>query len=385
MKVVHFGTYSTGEGYPRNAVVAKSLEAAGVEVIKCHRDAWGDHAGRERVVTSIFVTAKTLLRLIKAWTYLTRQYLWRTPEHDLVIVGYPGHLDIFLARLLAAVRSKPVVLDAFLSLYEAVVEDRKLVNPSSARAKTAKFLDRIGGKTAHAVLLDTREHIRYYRDVMGIESDRFIRVFVGAEEDFFYRHESQPPENPGEVLFFGSFLPLHGVDIIVRAAAKVGKNKGFSFSLVGNGPEWNRCKILAQDTDADIKWEPGWMHYRNLSYRIARSEICLGIFSTEAKAQRVIPCKVFNILAMGKPLITADTPAVREALTHGENAWLVPPGDPEALAEAVVTLHKDAELRKKIAAGGLALYRESFSYSALGKNLVNELKRRFGASSGKQE
>jgi glycosyltransferase involved in cell wall biosynthesis len=86
---------------------------------------------------------------------------------------------------------------------------------------------------------------------------------------------------------------------------------------------------------------------------------------------------------MGKPLVTADTPAAREALDNGKNAILVPPGDPEALAEAVATLHKDAELREKISAGGLALFHDRFSYSALGKALVEEFERRFAVSGDK--
>jgi len=376
MKVVYFGTYSTREGYPRNAVVAKSLEAAGVQVIPCHCEAWGDTAARERGVTDIFAAAKTLFSITKAWLSLTWKYLVRTPDHDLVIVGYPGYLDIFLARVLGAIRSKPVVLDAFLSLYEAVVEDRKLAGPRSVKGRLLKFLDRASSKAAHAVLIDTQEHIRYYSDVIGVDSERFIRVFVGAQEEVFHDDDAPRAQKPGAVLFFGSFLPLHGVDVIVEAAAKLKDRADIRFTLVGDGPEWDQCRALARETGAEINWERGWMGYGDLVERIAQAEVCLGIFSEKSKAGRVIPCKIFNVLAMGKPLITADTPAAREALDNGESAILIPPGDPEALAEAVATLHKDAELREKIAAGGLALFRDRFSYAALGKTLLEDLERK---------
>ena len=377
MKIVHFGTFSTSEGYPRNVVVAGALEDAGAQVIQCHRKVWGDRESRAGGVTDFFTAVRIILRVAVAWILLAFQYLIRTPDHDLVLVGYPGHLDIFLARILAALRSKPVVLDAFLSLYEAVVEDRKLVAPGTIKARLLKFLDRASSQAAHAVLMDTEEHIRYYRDVIGAKSDHFIRAFVGAEEEFFHPSAERIPEHPGEILFFGSFLPLHGADVIVRAGAMLKNEKDIHLSMIGDGPEWRRCKEIADSAGLKVAWERGWVDYRALTDRIARSEICLGIFSKKDKAKRVIPCKVFNTLAMGKPLITADTPAAREALTHGENAWLVPPDDPEALAEAITTLHKDADLRNRIAAGGLALFRERFSRRAIGKELLAELDRRF--------
>lgn len=143
--------------------------------------------------------------------------------------------------------------------------------------------------------------------------------------------------------------------------------------------------MLAKEAGVDINWVRGWIDYSRLAQYIESAEICLGIFSKSAKAGRVIPCKIFNILAMGKPLITADTPAIQEVLTHTENACLIPPGDPEALAEAVNTLHENAELRKKISAGGLALYNDRFSHIVLGKALVVELERRFGITAAHPE
>lgn len=75
--------------------------------------------------------------------------------------------------------------------------------------------------------------------------------------------------------------------------------------------------------------------------------VCLGIFSTGPKALCVVPNKVFQGAAAGCAVVTADTPPQRRAL--GDSAVLVPPGDPELLAEALLRLasHPDelAELR----------------------------------------
>jgi glycosyltransferase involved in cell wall biosynthesis len=80
----------------------------------------------------------------------------------------------------------------------------------------------------------------------------------------------------------------------------------------------------------------------------------------------VIPNKAFQALACGTPLVTADTPAARELLVDGENALLVPPGNPGELALAVGRIAADPSLAQKLSDGGLAAYREYASEDVLG-------------------
>ena len=109
-----------------------------------------------------------------------------------------------------------------------------------------------------------------------------------------------------------------------------------------------------------------WIEYERLPDELRRAGCALGIFGTTAKAQRVIPNKVFQALACGVPVVTADTPAARELLADGESALLVPPGDPDALADAVRRLAADEELARRIATGGRAAYERAASETVLG-------------------
>ena len=105
---------------------------------------------------------------------------------------------------------------------------------------------------------------------------------------------------------------------------------------------------------------------------MAASDVCLGVFGTSPKSQRVIPNKVFDALAVGRPVVTADTPAVREVLTHGEKAWLCPPGDPDALAErpARACGPMPAARRRLARPGPRALRRTVFDRRALAHDLA---------------
>lgn len=89
-----------------------------------------------------------------------------------------------------------------------------------------------------------------------------------------------------------------------------------------------------------------WATYDQLRQHLAASDICLGIFGESDKAASVIPNKVFQIVAAGRPLITRDSDAIRELLRHAPPCtYLVPPGDPTALANAI-SAHLKSELRR---------------------------------------
>jgi glycosyltransferase involved in cell wall biosynthesis len=76
---------------------------------------------------------------------------------------------------------------------------------------------------------------------------------------------------------------------------------------------------------------------------------------------------VFEALATGAPVITADTEAVRELLTDGESAVLVSPESPGALGEAIERLAADETLRTRIAARGQEVFRAQASRRVLGE------------------
>jgi glycosyltransferase involved in cell wall biosynthesis len=81
----------------------------------------------------------------------------------------------------------------------------------------------------------------------------------------------------------------------------------------------------------------------------------------------VIPNKVFQALASGTPVVTADTPAVRELLTHDQDALLVPPGDAPALAREIERLRLDEQLATRIGAAGRRTFVERASEEQLGR------------------
>jgi glycosyltransferase involved in cell wall biosynthesis len=135
--------------------------------------------------------------------------------------------------------------------------------------------------------------------------------------------------------------------------------------LCGDGPTYQAVRGLSERLAVgNVEFLPRCSVER-LAALIAASDVCLGVFGTNAKALRVIPNKVFDALACRRALITGDAPAVREALTDREHAWLCRLGDEEALADAIATLRRDSGLRDRLAHTGHELLRRRFSTAAL--------------------
>jgi glycosyltransferase involved in cell wall biosynthesis len=160
------------------------------------------------------------------------------------------------------------------------------------------------------------------------------------------------------VLFVGKLIPLHGLETILAAAALVPE---IPFRVVGDG----QLADLLDRTPANVERVP-WIPYPELPEAYRAAGCGLGIFGTGDKAARVIPNKVFQALACARPVITADTPAARELLTHGVDALLVPAGDPRALADAVRTVAVDDALAQRIALAGRKTFEARASEDVLG-------------------
>jgi glycosyltransferase involved in cell wall biosynthesis len=339
MRVAYFGTWE--RGYPRNEQVISSLRAAGVDVDVVQVDIWtSEHKFAPRL--------RTLPRLVAAELALAAK---RVPIGvDALIVGYPGQLDVWAAKR----HGKPVIFNAMVSLYDTFVEDRQRFRADSLAARTLHEIDRRAFAAADLLVADTRANAQFMAEVGGIEEPP--ACYVGAEERLFHQLWRLPEHF--HALFVGKLIPLHGLDIILSAARLV---PDVEFRIVGSG----QLDGLLSDRPANVRHIP-WIDYSLLPEAYAAAGCALGIFGSSAKAQRVIPNKVFQALAVGTPVVTAATDGARELLHHGFDALLTDPS-PRSLADAVVALRDDPDLAKRIGSEGRATFEREASEKVLGR------------------
>lgn len=321
---------------------------------------------------------KLRLAVRAAWAIplATWRFLW-APKPDVLLVGYPGHLDMPWLALVAKLRGVPVVFDTFISLFDTVVLDRRLIPETSLIARLLGSIDALACRLADIVLVDTPAHAEFLAGFIGSATTQFRVLWIGAEECLF--HPIPTKVEPRSVLFYGTYIPLHGIETIVRAARLL-EQEGVEIRLIGRGQLRGRIEALIDElgvTNVDLI-EP--VSLSALPSRIARSSICLGIFGTTSKALRVIPNKVFQAVAMARPVVTGDTPAIRAAFNSREIA-MVPPGDPEALASAIRRLLTDPTAANRLARAGHKKFVRQYSELAL-SNLLRKYLEEAAARAG---
>lgn len=353
MRVLAWGTYE--REYPRNAQVRSALRGAGVEVEEWHVPLL---EGREH---KFALGPRALGAVVAAELRL----LARRPagDFDVLLVGYPGTIDMVAAR--RAARGRPVVFDALVSLEDTFVGDRGRFRRGSLAARALGRLDRLALGRADLVVADTEANARFLAGLAG--HSRVASCLVGAEERLFRPGEAEPAER-FHALFVGKLIPLHGIETILEAARLA---PDVPFRIVGSG----QLDALLRAPPANVEHVP-WVPYEGLPAELHRAGAALGVFGRSDKATRVIPNKAFQALACGVPLVSADTPAARELLRDDDSALLVPAGDPAALAAALRRLAADPALRARIGRGGRAAYEAHASEAVLGtrwRALLEEL------------
>jgi len=357
-----------------NEVLIRSLRENQIEVVECNQRLWKGRMEKVEKAKGIFSIISLIPRLCRSYLSLSWKFL-RVGSYDAIIVGYPGHFDFFLVKFLNIFRrNRPVLINLLFSLYDTIVRDRQLIPPGSFMAKCILFVDKTLLRWADSIILDTSTHIEHICSMFNIDKNKFIRVPVGADDTLFKPGKSSSPmvkTGTGiNLLFFGTYIPLHGIEYILQAAQRLKSFTDVRFTLIGSGQTYEEMQNLANVLELkNINFINSWVPYRELVQYIQSADICLGIFGATEKAAMVIPCKIYNCLAMGKPVITADTPAAREILSDGVHALLSPPGDPQSLADAILKLRDNPRYREYIGKAGYDLFQNTMTPKQVGFNL----------------
>ncbi|MFN8108982.1 MAG: glycosyltransferase [Thermoleophilia bacterium] len=346
MRFLWLGTYESD--YPRGRVLRDGLAELGHEVVECHAAVWE----RDRHKAGAFLGAASLAasaaRFGGGWARLLAG-LRGAGAVDAVVAGYPAQPDMAPAWLAARHLRAPLVADLMVALGDTLAGDRGRASGVAATALTG--FDRLAVRLADLVMTDTRANAAWCVAHLGADPRRTVAVPVGAEPLRF--PAADPPPGPVQALFVGKLAPLHGLGVVLAAARMPGVPP---IHIVGAGQldGWLRGE-LARGAPPGLVHTP-WVPYERLGAELARSHICLGVFGGSDKAGRVVPNKVWQAMAVGRPIVTADTPGVRKVLTHERDALLVPPGDPRALAAALARLAGDAALRDRLGRAARARY-----------------------------
>ncbi len=338
MTILFFGTYNV-ETTPRVKVLMEGCTTNDIEVIECNAPLPLNTSQRVAILKAPWRLPFLILRLTECWLKLILKRI-KAPKSDAILIGNIGQFDIRLAKVLF--RKRHLILDYMISAGDTA-KDRG--ENGGIKLSLLNWLDNAALKRADTILVDTEEH---KATVPEKYRGKVVVVHVGASNIWFKDNQSKDTNKPLKVIFFGSFTPLQGAPIIGEAISKL--NGNIHISMIGSGQDEEATKLLAtlKSDSVSVDWKQ-WLGTNELVKAVSQSDVCLGIFGDNPKAKRVVPNKIYQGAASGCALITSNT--LPQSRILGDAAILIPPADPNALANAIDDLSKNRskviELQKK--------------------------------------
>jgi glycosyltransferase involved in cell wall biosynthesis len=344
--------------YFREVSLREGLESQGVTVRECRY--------REE---PIFIGLKKLLLLPYFYAIILRR-LWELSQEediDAIIVTKFNVLILPVAAVAAWWLDAILVYDLFVSLYRT----GEMRGYANWKVELVYWIERVALNFPAYHLTETADFARLYAELYGIPQDQIVGVPLGADETWFYPRDGTSFDR-FTVVYWGNFLPHHGLDTVVDAISRLESEK-IDFVFLGEGPELDRIRGRVRELDVSNVEFRGRVPWEELSEVAASGDIALGIFRDDPRSQASITNKVSEAVAAGTTVVTMRSPAIEEWFTDGENIALVPPESPDDLAAVIRELRDEPERRERIARRGRQRFESVFSTDQIGELLVEQI------------
>lgn len=238
---------------------------------------------------------------------------------------------------------------------------------TSARSRALRPLAQLGLKAflnprGSAVVFENRD------DMAMLTSNGFVRpedavLIRGAGVDLAAFAPAPEPAGPIVITVTARMLWDKGIGEFVAAARRLRADGLDLRCQLAGAPDPANPARIPQATLEDWQREGivTWLGHRSdVAALLADSHIvCLPSY------REGLPKSLLEAMAAGRPIVTTDVPGCREAVIDGENGLLVPARDADALAAALRTLARDAQMRRRFGACGRRLAEQNFSIARI--------------------
>src|SRR5690554_816548 len=344
-KVIVLGIKLDDEAYPNASNTIRILKKAKVQVIDCRVDV-GDiklwSIGKKGTLSALTMTLRIVYSCLTS-SILTIVNIAKLRHDVTVYATYPSLLTLLAVRPAKLLFKFQLVCDCYISIWDSMFADR-LNNTTSGKSKLIKTIEKVALKGANRIITDSTQNSQYLSKEFKIPLHRFLAFPLAINEDY---KSTLPTKNINgneriDVLFIGTFIPLHGIEVICRAIELINDKKIY-FTIIGSGQTAHAFKEDLPST----RWITNWAPLDQLYQYIEKATICLGVFGGTEKAKRVTPFKNYMYLRMGKCIVSQDcysTPDKCPDLPIES----IPSNRPDELANSIIELSKSLKKRHQM-------------------------------------
>jgi len=324
--------------YYRLKLFEHYFKEKGIETDTKVNTIWGNTLTKIEMVRNPFKFFKISFKEFKYVRKLIK--IVKEKKYDFLIIGYPAYFEFFSLYLFKKNYRKRIYIDFFLSLYDTIVLDRKLLRKNNLFARCIFCIDKLLLKLAPVIIVDTSINAERYSRIFNIPYNKFFVIWVGTNliiKDSFLLNKKYSLLNKEEfnIGWVGSFIPLHGIDKILKTAQLL-KDKNVVFHIIGSNYKDNLTvyKDTAEKNNLRNIIFYGEKNYFESMSILNECNVCLGIFGDSNKSKSVIPYKIFDYLYLNKTIIT-QTALIEEELQEFKNISFTKP-NPESIAQQIL-------------------------------------------------
>jgi glycosyltransferase involved in cell wall biosynthesis len=240
--------------------------------------------------------------------------------------------------------------------------DRKVYKPKSIFGKITYWLEKKSLKGADYIIVDTQKLIDTLSDEYNIPKEKFVRVPLTINEENVFPQEVKRYSEEFSVLYVGSYIPLHGTEVILKASKILEEqNEDIKILMIGQGPDLEKCQNLAKEYKLKNIEFKGFMPLSELNYYYNACDINLGLFNTGQRANAVVLNKTNDAFRVGHPHLTLATEAMQEAFEDNKDIFYVQDIEAQTLASRIIEIKNNPQLLKEVAKNALKAYDDTLS------------------------
>lgn len=297
---------------------------------------------------------------------------------DIILVTFCDYQSIKKARFLAFLAKAELHYDLLTSRYDTWLTSKPRFRNDNERQNFFHYEKKLL-LMCDKVYLDSIAHVKHVAKIFDINEELFKVVHITCDPDLFPYTEPQdkPVKN---IVYYGSASKMHDIRTIFEAAKILKDNKNIRFTIFTTFGFVNYYKTSVERffldyKEANICLIPWVSSYNGITSReitdriMLDADVILGAFDKQPKARVILINKEIEAFAMGKPVVTVKKHELLNYCYNRENMLLVEPNNPEELANAILELVNDFELRKKLSKNGYETFKQYHSEECLARDL----------------
>jgi len=222
-------------------------------------------------------------------------------------------------------------------------------------------------------------------DAISVVSSAIAKDF-GYENKIFIRSMGVDTKNlfvpditveRKDILFVGRLVDKKGCDILLNAFSKLEQSDDLvNLNIIGSGPELSKLKGIVKDLKIHnrVKFLGALTHSEIVKWYQSAKIFVMPSIVANSGDQEGLGLVAAEAMSCECLVIASDLPVIRDLIDHKINGVLIPPGDEEVLANAMIKILNDTALAKKLSINARKKIVEKFDWTLVGSDYARILK-----------